>query len=401
MPITPNSASTTKRQQGILLLGLIAIAFNLRPSLAAVGPLTSTLREGLGLSNALLGFLTTLPLIAFGVFSTLTPLFTRRLGIRGTLGLALLLLTFGSAIRAIDSISTLYVGTLFIGIAIAFGNVLIPSLVKQNFTKNSGAITSVYSGVMGIGAAVAAGLSVPLSKQADIGWQGALGIWSIPAGIALVLWIPQLIRPKIKPLKRNYLQAMKHLGSSKLAWKIALFMGFQSMAFYIILAWLPDMIESRGFNSVYAGWMLSLSQITGVLGSLIIPFWAGKKTDQRTIIWVLILIEFCSIIGLLLPQLGGVPLWVALIGFALGGSFGLCLLLIVMRSSDAETATELSGMSQSIGYLIAATGPYIFGQIFDLSQRWSTALYFLLAIVVIKLYVGLGAAKPGKLSYDA
>ncbi|MCK0132066.1 MFS transporter [Flavobacteriaceae bacterium F08102] len=390
-----------KRQQGILLIGLLAIAFNLRPSLAAVGPLTSTLRENLGLSNALLGILTTLPLLAFGIISTLTPLVTRRFGVTGTLGLALVLLSIGSGIRTIDTLTTLYLGTAVIGIAIAFGNVLIPSLVKQNFTKNSGSITSLYSGVMGIGAAVAAGITVPLSNHPQLGWQGALGIWSIPAALAFFLWVPQLIRPKKKQIKRSYIQAMKHLGNSTLAWKIALFMGFQSMAFYIILAWLPDMIESRGHNTIYAGWMLSLSQITGVLGSLIIPYWAGKNPDQRKIVWFLITLEVVSIIGLLIPELDAIPIWVSLIGFALGGSFGLCLLLIVVRSSDTETATELSGMVQSIGYLIAATGPYIFGQIFDLTHSWSAALFLLLGVVAIKLYVGLGAAKPGKLSYDA
>ncbi|WP_339609142.1 hypothetical protein [uncultured Roseivirga sp.] len=124
--------------------------------------------------------------------------------------------------------------------------------------------------------------------------------------------------------------------------------------------------------------------------------WAGRKNDQRSIIVVLVLLEAISLIGLMFPQAGLVPIWVSLIGFALGGSFGLVLMLIIFRSDDSETAAELSGMAQSIGYLIAATGPIVFGSIFDLTGNWIYSLGFLLIIAFLKLYVGLGAAKPGK-----
>ena len=96
----------------------------------------------------------------------------------------------------------------------------------------------------------------------------------------------------------------------------------------------------------------------------------------------------------MIPSLWLVPFWVSAIGFALGGSFGLALLFIVLRSTNTETATELSGMSQSIGYSLAAIGPILIGAIFDVTQSWFYPLLFLFLIVFIKLYMGLGAAKP-------
>lgn len=391
------SQQKSKKATDLLLLaGILFIALNLRPALAGVGPLVDDIKNATGLSNSMLGLLTTLPLIAFGVLSMLTPLFTDRFGIGKTLFGAMLLLVVGIGIRSVDGVFPLYLGTLFFGIAIAFGNVLLPGITKRNFSEKSGWVTSLYSSVMAVGASLAAGLSVPMSHMNGMDWQKALAVWAIPAFFAVLLWFPQVNRLKKPSQKNDYITAMKKLGNSRLAWQVALFMGVQSMTFYIVLAWLPAILQSRGYSADYSGWMLSLCQATGILGSLTIPTLAGKRNDQRSIVWVLIIIELIGIVGLLLPQYGGVEIWVSLIGFVLGGSFGLSLLFIVLRSYDTATATELSGMAQSIGYIIAATGPFIFASIYDLTHNWFYSLVLLLLIAVFKLFSGLYAGKPGK-----
>src|SRR5690554_1182855 len=158
--------------QPLLILGIVFVALNLRPALAGVGPLVSLIRESTGLSNSMLGLLTSLPLIAFGVVSTLTPLFTRRFGVSGTIAGALVVLAVGIYIRSLPSISALYIGTALLGVAIALGNVLIPGLVKRNFPHKSGLVTSIYSGALGVGAAVAAGISLPLAGTLSSEWRG-------------------------------------------------------------------------------------------------------------------------------------------------------------------------------------------------------------------------------------
>jgi CP family cyanate transporter-like MFS transporter len=183
---------------------------------------------------------------------------------------------------------------------------------------------------------------------------------------------------------------------SRLAWQVALFMGLQSLTFYVILAWLPAILQSRGYDASFSGWMLSLCQATGILGSLVVPTLAGKKKGQRKIVLFLVLTETIGLTGLLFPVLGPVALWVSLIGFVLGGTFGLALLFIVLRSNHAESATELSGMAQSIGYFVAATGPLLFGAVFDLTHTWTYPILLLFGITFIKLIMGLGAGKPGK-----
>ncbi|WP_417264663.1 CynX/NimT family MFS transporter [Brumimicrobium sp.] len=385
-----------KSSRILLLIGILFVAINLRPALSSIGPLVDMIRQDIGVSEAMLGLLTTLPLIAFGVISTITPLFTKRFGIGNTLLGALVLLTFGILIRSSGGIFALYFGTILLGIAIAFGNVLIPALIKRNFPHKAGLVTSLYSGIMSLGAAVAAGLSFPLANQLNLGWKGSLAIWSVLAILALMIWIPNVKRINRTPPRRSFADAMKKLSGSLLVWRLALYMGLQSFAFYLILAWLPEILIDRGYDPTYAGWMLSLSQATGIAGAILIPIWAGSRKDQRLVISVLVALEVLSLIGLLIPQMGWIELWVGLNGMVLGGTFGLALLLIVLRSGDAETAAELSGIVQSIGYLIAATGPFIAGVIFDLTEVWDYALTLLIGVAIIKLIMGIGVGKDRK-----
>lgn len=395
MTTLTRTTTRSRLQRGLLIAGILLIAVNLRPALAGVGPLIADIRAATGLSNTALGLLTTLPLLAFGLVSTFTPLVTRRLGIEGTLGGVLLLLTMGILMRVLPSTALLFGGTLLLGTAIAFGNVLLPGIVKRDFEGKSGLMTSLYASAMGLGAALAAGVSVPLATDAGLGWRGSLGVWAVPAVIAFVVWLPQLRSHTVPRSAQRLGQSLKELGRSGLAWSVALFMGLQSLTFYVILAWLPEILHSRGLEAGYAGWMLALSQGAGILGTLLVPLWAERMDDQRKIVWTLVVLEGISLLGLLQADTTLAPLWVSVIGFALGGSFGLALLLIVLRTRDTETAMGLSGMAQSVGYLLAATGPALFGLMYDLSGAWTVPLLSLFVLGAIKLSMGLVAGRPG------
>lgn len=397
MNLSYTDVRQSRLQKILLIAGIVLIAVNLRPALAGVGPLIGDIRQDTGLSNTLLGLLTTLPLLAFGVFSTLTSLVTRRFGIEGTLAGAMLLLTVGILMRVIPAVGPLFLGTLLVGVAIAMGNVLLPGIIKRDFPEKTGVMTSVYSGVMGVGAAFAAGVSVPLAKGLGLGWRWSLGAWALLSLIALFVWLPQLKNQTIPRHNRSLKRSLKDLGSSPLAWQVAFFMGLQSLTFYVILAWLPEILQGRGVEPDFAGWMLALSQGMGVMGSIVIPTWAERIDDQRRIVWILSIMEAVSLAGLMLPSAFLTPLWVSVVGFTLGGYFGLALLFIVLRTTDTETATELSGMAQSIGYLLASVGPALFGFLHDLTRAWLVPLLFLVVVMLIKLPMGLGAGKPQEL----
>ncbi len=384
-------SSPNGSRRWLLILGIAVVALNLRPALASVGPVIADMRADTGLSNAALGFITTLPLLAFGFLSMFASVVSRRFGLERAVAIGLVLIGLGTVARAAPSVAVLYGGTLVLGIGVALGNVLLPALAKRHFPERSGAITSLYSSMMGLGATAAAGLTVPIAEV--LGWRWALGIWVVPAVVALIVWLPQLSgEGSTRPVREVKLGAF---GRSPLAWQIALFMGLQSLTFYVVLAWLPDLLQSRGLSEAAAGGLLAVSQATGVVGTALIPVWAGRLQDQRSIIWTLTILEAVGWGGLLLPGTELAIVWVGLLGFILGGTFGLALTLLVLRASDAESAGELSGMAQSVGYLIAATGPPVFGWLYDVSGGWTVPLWFLLAVLVGKFAAALPAGRPG------
>lgn len=385
--------SPEQNRKLFLILAIALIALNLRPAISGVGPLIGEIRGDTGLSNTLLGMLTTLPVLAFGVFSVLTPLFTRKLGTEGTMTLALLLVGGGTLLRVAPSLPPLFLGTIILGVGIALGNVLLPGIVKKSFPGRYGLVTGIYSSMLGAGATLASAVSVPLSQGAGLGWRWALGIWAVAAGVALIFWLPQMKRNIPVQTRRGLRSALQQLGSSRLAWSISVFVGLQSLTFYTVIAWLPEILIERGMNPESAGFILALTQGTGVLGTLIIPAWASGRQRQRLPIVILVVMEMISILGLMNQNLFLVELWAAMLGFCLGGSFGLALLFIVLRTTDTESANELSGMSQSIGYTLAAAGPTLFGGLYDLSGSWTIPLFLFLIIAVIKLISGWTAGR--------
>ena len=388
----PPGAAATRSRPWLLIAGIALVALNLRPALASVGPLVADIRADTGLSNASLGFITTLPLLAFGVLSVFAFGAGRRLGMERAVGVAVVLLGAGTLLRGAPSVVALYAGTALLGIGVALGNVLLPALAKRYFSGRSGAITSLYSSMMGLGATAAAGLSVPIA--ALIGWRGALMVWVLPAVIALLVWLPQM-RARTAGESSAPGVSFAALGRSALAWQVALFMGFQSLTFYVLIAWLPDLLQSRGLTEASAGGMLALSQAVGMVGTTLVPVWAGASRDQRGIMWTLALVEAAGLVGLMLPGVSLTWLWVSLLGFVLGGTFGLALTLLVLRSADAASTGRLSGMAQSVGYLIAACGPPLFGGLHDATGGWTVPLGFLLAVLLAKLVAGLPAGRTG------
>jgi CP family cyanate transporter-like MFS transporter len=386
--------------RGLLAAGILAIAFNLRPGLASVGPLVNAIQHDTGLSNTLTGLLTTLPLIAFGVISMFTSVFTRRWSMEVIMAAALGLLLAGLLFRVIPALAALFAGTFLMGAGIAFGNVLIPGLIKRDFPDKSGQMTSLYTGILAIGTSVAAGVSFPLA--AHIGWRWALGVWAVPVFIALMVWAPQLHNQTHTKTRANhsrrFIQSIKHLGKNSLAWQVALFMGLQSLTFYVILAWLPNILQARGMSPSKAGLIFSLAEAMGIFGSLLFPVLAEKIQNQRHLITSVVIIETISLLGLIFPAIPLITPWALLIGFELGGSFSLALLFIVLRTSTTEAATELSGMAQSIGYILAAFGPALIGLVFDFSHTWTLPLILLLVVLFFKCIAGLGAARPRTIS---
>lgn len=373
---------TSKMKKILMLLGIIFIASNLRAPLTSVGPVISEISKSLALSNTTAGLVTTIPLMAFGFLSSMVPRISRRYGMEIVLLVSLILLSIGLVIRPYGSLVTLFLGAALVGIAITVGNVLMPAYIKNNYQKNVGTMMGIYSVAMNLTAALAAGFSISLGKFTEMGWKGSIGIWIVLSVVTIVVWLPQVKKHKaIQPTASLGQDEVKvNMYKSKTAWAVTIFMGVQSLLFYCLAAWLPKMAITWGIPREEAGWLLSYMQFAQLPMTFIGAIIASKLPNQKLLAIATGVLFAVGIAGLLIFKVNLIALWCVLIGTASGLAFSLSMLFFVLRTSTTTQAAELSGMAQSIGYLIAACGPPIFGALFDLSQAWSLSLVFLLVM---------------------
>ncbi|MGE6377385.1 CynX/NimT family MFS transporter [Peribacillus muralis] len=385
----------SKSRIGLLIIGIILIGANLRAPLTSVGPLVTSIRDALGITNALSGFLTTLPLLSFALLSPFAPKIARRFGMELTLFASLILLTIGIAIRSIGGVPTLFMGTILIGFAIAIGNVLLPSLIKHNFARNIGLMTGVYAVSMNLCGAMASGISIPIASSSGMGWTGALGCWGILSLITVFFWMPQLRRPANgdKNVQTALKQKNMNLWRSSLAWQITFFMGLQSFIFYTVITWMPEILEQKGLNADEAGWMLSIMQLAVIPITFIVPILAGRLQNQRILVVPPAVFLVTGIFGILYGSELFIPVCMMLIGIGVGTIFSLSMMFFSLRTRSTHEATELSGMAQSFGYLLAAIGPVLFGWLHDLTHSWTVPLLMLVLVSALIFIVGMRAGK--------
>jgi MFS transporter, CP family, cyanate transporter len=382
------------RLRGVLLvLGILLLAANLRPAITGVAPLIGQIRADTGVSNGVAGLLTTLPLLAFGLLSPVAPRLARQFGMERTVLASLLLLAVGILLRSAGAVAALFLGTAVLGAAIVVGNVLLPGLVKREFPERAGLMTSVYTTALGISAALAAGVSVPVAQLSGIGWRASLALWALPALLAAVAWIPQLRRSDLPESASARTPEVGGLWRSPLAWQVTLFMGLQSLAYYVTLTWLPEILREEGMNVARAGWMLALAQAVAIVSMFFAPVLAGRRPSQRGVVAVAVALSGAGTLGLLVAGSTASALWVVLLGLGQGACFSLALTFFALRAPDSQHAAALSGMAQSVGYLLAAAGPFLFGVLRDATHAWTVPLALLFAITVGLLIAGLGAAR--------
>lgn len=381
----------------LLLAGILLIAITMRAPLTVVGPLLGVISRQFRLSGSEAGLLNALPLLAFAAFSPLAPRLARRTGTERALLLAITILAAGVVLRSLPWTAALFGGTLALGAAIAVANTLLPALVKQHFPGRQGTLTGVYVATMGLGAAVASGVAVPLAGTVPGGWQTALGCWAVLTVPAAAMWLPQLPRAgrgsEPASAGAGTRPAARMPWRSALAWQVTVFMGLQSLGFYVMVGWLPSLLRSHGASAHAGGWMLSLYQVVNLVVSLTVPLLIDRMAGQRALACAAALCSVAGYLGLLVAP-GPAVIWVIVAGVGTGCCFVLALSFMALRAPGPGQTAALSAMAQSVGYLLAAGGPVAFGFLHDVSGSWTPSLLMLLATALVLAVAGLGAGRP-------
>lgn len=381
-----------KKEKVLIILGIIFISFNLRAPITAVGSVVGMIKTDFSLTSTQAGLITTLPLIAFAFVSPFVAKISKKYTYSKTMTGGLIFILIGILIRSYTNILGLFVGTLFIGIGIAVGNVLIPSIIKLHFKNNVGTMTSIYTSSMCIFAAIGAGLSIPLAKNLGLGWKNSLSFWFLLVILTLIIWSPQhKIKIKSQNINNNKQDEGNNISiwKSPTAWWVTLFMGMQSLIFYSLVAWLPTIIKSKDLGDSFSGVMALVFQLIAIPATLLIPILCDKFENQRGLV---IISCFTYIFGMTLLLIGNtksiITYAVILMSLGMGGTISLSITFISLRSPNALRASELSGMSQSAGYLLAAIGPFIMGFIYDSFKTWTIPIIIFCFLIILTCIFG-------------
>ncbi len=383
-------------RSALLMAGFVLAALNLRPAIAGISPLLDEIMKDVGLTPGAGGAITTVMIVCLGVFGPLAPLLARRIGLDRTLLLGLVVLAAGIALRSLDGPLMLYAGAAVAATAIAVMNVIMPGVVKQHFPARVNLMTGVYVSAIVGGAAIASGVLIPMERLTGLDWRGVSALLAVPALAAALLWLPQAFRRHTRP-PRDGPRAFGLLLRSRVTWYVTAFMGLQSFTFYVMLAWLPTIFLEAGIPADQAGYLLSATTVVQMGATLVVPILAGRRRSQVSYVYLSSGLTAAGYLGVLLAPATLPWLWMIVLGVGQGASFALALLIIALRPANPALVTALSAMAQSVGYLLAALGPVLFGLLRETSGGWWVPLAFGLAVVGAQTVAGWFAGRPATL----
>lgn len=372
-----------KKQSLFFVPGIILIGVSLRTPFTVLPIILGNISQGLEVEVSSLGVLTSLPLLMFTLFSPFSTQLAQKIGLEHLFTYSLFFLTIGSLIRLIN-LPLLYLGTLMVGASVAVINVLLPSLIQANQPKKIGFLTTLYVTSMGIATALASYLAVPITQASS--WKGLILLLTLLCLATFLVWLPNhrynhRLAPQTK--QKSQIKVMPN----KQVWAIIIFSGFQSLIFYTVMTWLPTMSIHAGLSSHEAGLLTSILSLISIPFSMTIPsLTTSLSTRNRQL--MLTLVSLAGVIGIsmLFFPINNFIYWLAihlLIGTATSALFPYLMVNFSLKTSAPEKTAQLSGLSQTGGYILAAFGPTLFGYSFDLFHSWVPSVAALLLIDIL------------------
>ena len=392
---------TKQTNKVIILLGIILLGMILRTPITSVGAIIGPLKNLLEINNTVAGLITTIPLMAFAIFSPFVAKISNKIGLEKTLYLAAIVTSIGLLLRFYINTSVFFVTTFIIGVGLTVGNVLLPGLAKKYFPENLGVMTGFYAVVMNISASVAAGISYPILSS-NVGGEKfstglAVNIWLIVSLLNIVIYAIITKNSKSERIEDKKTGGKGYLRSLKM-WSVMLSMGLQSALFYCSVSWFAEIMISKGFTPSEAGLLLSISQFAQFPSTFLVPVLA-EKIKNKLIIPIFITLGYVtSLIGMVYIQGNFALMTVYIVLFALagGGSFSYVMYLFSAKSKNEEEAADISGLAQAGGYWLAAIFPPLLGYVRDV-LNWDVAIYILIVTASLLFITLLHSSSKGNI----
>jgi CP family cyanate transporter-like MFS transporter len=384
----------SRRHAALLITALAVTGLSMRTAVTSVGAALDDVEAGLHTGSGVAGVITTIPVICFAGIGAVAPRLSHRFGPHRMIVVALLAMTAGLVLRAL--VGSLVAFLLLSVLALtggAISNVLLPSLVKAHFPDQIGRMTAVYTTALAIGTTAAAGLTIPigsLGSGAHHGWRLGLGSWAVLSAVAVLPWLPTLANDAPEPGRIRGPGAGR-LVRSRTAWALTILFAFQSFQAYIAFGWFAKFMHAHGVSSSTAGWMVALLSAVTIPASMVVPIVPPRR--HRATLIVLCGCYLLGYLGLAVAPVGGAWAWMVFTGIG-SAQFPLALAMIGLRARTADTTAALSAFVQSIGYLVAGSGPLLFGVLHGATGGWGAPLALLFVALAIALVAGWRSARP-------
>ena len=393
---------TKQTNKVIILLGIIFLGMILRTPITSVGAIIGPLKNLLEINNTVAGLITTIPLIAFAIFSPLVAKISNKIGLEKTIFLATIVASIGLLLRFYINTSVFFVTTFIIGVGITVGNVLLPGLTKKYFPENLGVMTGFYAVVMNVSASIAAGISYPILNT-NIGGEKfstglAVNIWLIISVLNIVIYAIITKNSKSERIVKDKKTGVTGYLKSLKMWSVMLSMGLQSALFYCSVSWFAEIMISKGFTPSEAGLLLSISQFAQFPSTFLVPVLA-EKIKNKLIIPIFITLGYvASLIGMVYIQgnFALMTIYIVLFALAGGGSFSYVMYLFSAKSKNEEEAADISGLAQAGGYWLAAIFPPLLGYVRDV-LNWDVAIYILIVTASLLFITLIHSSSKGNI----
>ncbi len=360
------------RRTTLVLVGLVLLSLNLRPAAVSVGPVLAEVRAGLDMGTASAGLLTSLPVLAFAVFGALAPALASRIGLHRVTLLALLCVIVGLGTRVLVDHELPFLLLSMLALAgMAVANVILPSLVKLHFPDRIGLVTAIYTTALSVGLTAALWLTVPVSHALG-DWRDGLGVWAGMAVVAAIPWLFLVSRDRhLERPERTV--SFREVLRTPLGKVMAVFFGFQSLQAYVVFGWFATLWRDSGLLRHGGGPAGRARRGHGDPPVAVGAHPAGQVGGPaRAALRDHLLLPR----GIRRPDGHAVLLavvWALFIG-AGTATFPLILTLVGLRARTPEGTAALSSVTQSLGYLIAAAGPFTIGALYDATGGWTWPL---------------------------
>ena len=376
---------------------MILLATNMRAPIVALGAIAPVVKEVLDISEIQIGWLGAVPMLGFALGALISPAIGKRFGLENTLIAMIALLTTGMILRTVIPTWTGFlIGTLLLTLAIGFANTLAAPVIKQRIPQHIPLITGLFSLTMTVTAGIVSGIVLPLSEQ--VGWQWALGGWTILGIFALLIWLFLRVRlgssnhqPVISTDKDTSDISM---WRTTFAWQIAVFMGLQSLLFYTVASFLPSILVSKGLSAVSAGQMGSVFQFMAPISILSLTWLINRGRPIQALAVFAAVLNVIGVLGISYLSTDLAWLWSAMMGIGCSAIFTLSMMLFSLRTYTTNQSSELSGMAQAVGYLIAFFGPLGTGWLHESTDSWSMPLFIMLILMIANVVIAWLVSRP-------